>query len=161
MKICVLFDSKTGNTRQLAERIRARYRDLLTDTPADAEVVFWGSWTDKGLPSAAMQEVAATLHGKRVFVFGTCGFGGSQEYYDALFSRAAALLPEDNTVIGRFYCPGQMPPSVRARYVSLLQAHPDDRQMQVNVENFDAVVGHPDAADLAALDKALDALALQ
>ena len=55
MKICVLFDSKTGNTRQLAERIRARYQDLLTDTPADAEVVFWGSWTDKGLPSAAMQ----------------------------------------------------------------------------------------------------------
>ena len=24
MKICVLFDSKTGNTRQLAERISAR-----------------------------------------------------------------------------------------------------------------------------------------
>ena len=42
MKICVLFDSKTGNTRQLAERICARYRNVLTDTPADAEVVFWG-----------------------------------------------------------------------------------------------------------------------
>ena len=54
-----------------------------------------------------------------------------------------------------------MPPSVRARYVSLLQAHPEDRQMQVNVENFDAVAGHPDADDLAALDKALDALALE
>ena len=40
MKICVLFDSKTGNTRQLAERIRARYREFLTDAPADADVVF-------------------------------------------------------------------------------------------------------------------------
>ena len=160
MKICVLYDSKTGNTRQLARRIQARYADCLTDAPADADVVFWGSWTDKGLPSAAMQQAAAGLHGKRVFVFGTCGFGGSQDYYDALFSRAAALLPADNTVIGRFYCPGKMPPAVRDRYVSLLQAHPDDRQMPVNVENFDAVKDRPNDADLAALDAALDALAL-
>lgn len=161
MKVCVLYDSRTGNTRQLAERIRARYMDCLTQTPEQAEVVFLGSWTDKGLPSEPIRQAAAALHGKRVFLFGTCGFGGSQEYYDALFGRAAALLPEDNTVIGRFYCPGQMPPPVRARYVSLLQAHPEDRQLQVNVENFDAVVGHPDAADLAALDKALDALVLE
>lgn len=45
MKICVRYDSLTGNTKMLAEVIEKKYRDSLTEHPEDADVVFLGSWT--------------------------------------------------------------------------------------------------------------------
>ena len=102
MKVCVLYDSVTGNTRMLAEVIEKKYAALLTENPAEADVVFLGSWTDKGSFSEKMKEQAEKIHEKKVFIFGTCGFGGNSEYYERLFERAAALLDESNTVIGHY-----------------------------------------------------------
>ena len=116
MKICVLYDSVTGNTRMLAEVIEKKYAALLTENPAEADVVFLGSWTDKGSFSEKMKEQAEKIQGKKVFIFGTCGFGGNPEYYERLFERAAALLDESNTVIGHYYCQGKMPMAVKDRY---------------------------------------------
>ena len=41
--------------------------------------------------------------------------------------------------------------SVRERYVALMTAHPDDTKLQVNVENFDRALSHPDDEDLHAV----------
>lgn len=48
MKIYVICDSKTGNTRMLEEVIRQRYAGNITENLQEADVVFMGSWTDKG-----------------------------------------------------------------------------------------------------------------
>ena len=117
MKICVLYDSVTGNTRMLAEVIEKKYAALLTENPAEADVVFLGSWTDKGSFSEKMKEQAEKIHEKKVFIFGTCGFGGNPEYYERLFERAAALLDESNAVIGHYYCQGKMPMAVNIRRI--------------------------------------------
>lgn len=58
-------------------------------------------------------------------------FGGSEDYYEQLFRRAAALLDDSNEIIGHFYCQGKMPMGVRNRYVAMLREHPDDKNMQV------------------------------
>lgn len=81
MKVCVLCDSRTGNTEQLADVIREVYSGNLVEDTDQADIVFLGSWTDKGSCSDAAREAAASLHGKQVFLFGTCGFGGSDAYY--------------------------------------------------------------------------------
>ena len=65
MKICVLYDSVTGNTKQLAEVIERKYEALLVGNPAEADVVFLGSWTDKGSFSEKMKEQAEKIRGKR------------------------------------------------------------------------------------------------
>ena len=107
MKACIQYDSKTGNTKQLADVIRKTFSQNLVDTPEQADVIFLGSWTDKGSCSQAIQAVAENLQNKKLFLFGTCGFGGSQAYYDQIFRRTAALLPASNQIIGHFYCQGK------------------------------------------------------
>ena len=160
MKICVVYDSVTGNTKMLADVIQKKYQAVLTDRMEDADVVFLGSWTDKGSLSERMKETAGKLHGKKVFLFGTCGFGGSPEYYEKLYDRAAALLDGSNELIGHYYCQGKMPLSVKERYVSMLQEHPEDRRMQASLQNFEDALTHPDQEDLDRLSEILDRLEL-
>lgn len=160
MKICVLYDSVTGNTKMLADVIEKKYMGTLTDDPEDADVVFLGSWTDKGSFSEKMKEQAEKIHGKKVFIFGTCGFGGSEEYYGKLFERAAGLLDESDEIIGHYYCQGKMPMSVKERYVAMLREHPEDKRMQVSLQNFEEALAHPDQKDLERLSEILDELKL-
>lgn len=144
----------------LADRIQEKYRDRLTDRMEEADVIFLGSWTDKGSMSGKIKEQAEKLREKKVFLFGTCGFGGSSEYYEKLFERAAALLDDSNEIIGHYYCQGKMPLSVKKRYLSLLREHPEDQRMQASIQNFEDALTHPDEKDLDRLSKLLDELRL-
>ena len=75
-----------------------------------------------------------------------------------MLDRFASALPEGAEVVGRFMCQGQMPPSVRERYVRM--AEKDPGRFAPMIENFDRAVGHPDEGDLAALTTALEAAGL-
>ena len=89
-----------------------------------------------------------------------CGFGGSSEYYERLFERAAALLDESNAVIGYYYCQGKMPMAVKARYLSMLREHPEDKKLEASIQNFEEALSHPDREDLERLSELLDGLEL-
>ena len=41
-----------------------------------------------------------------------------------------------------------MPVAIKERYISLLQAHPEDKKLQVSLQNFEDVKDRPDAQDL-------------
>ena len=154
MRYAIICSSKTGNTAKLAERARSVLgeKNEVADVAA-ADLVLLGSWTDKGGLAEDLAGALPQLAGKRVFLFGTCGFGGDPAYYDRILDRFAAALPKDAQVIGRFMCQGQMPPSVRERYVKL--AGGDPKRYEPLIENFDRALGHPGAEDLDALEEAL------
>ena len=153
MSYAIICSSKTGNTEKLAQRAREVLGEKGEGPVADADLVLLGSWTDKGGMDPALAEALPQLAGKRVFLFGTCGFGGSQAYYDRVLDRFAAALPEGAQVVGRFMCQGQMPPAVRERYVKM--AEQDPKKFEPMIENFDRALGHPDDADLDAFEAAL------
>lgn len=155
MTCAIICSSKTGNTEKLAQRARDVLGDAIVDSVADADTVLLGSWTDKGGLDPALSDALAALDGKRVFLFGTCGFGGSQAYYDRVLDRFQSALPEGAEVVGRFMCQGQMPPAVRERYVKM--AEQDPARFEPMIENFDRALGHPDVADLDAFEAALRA----
>ena len=155
MTCAIICSSKTGNTAKLAQRARAVLGDAIVDSIADVDTVLLGSWTDKGGLDPALSDALAALDGKRVFLFGTCGFGGSQAYYDRVLDRFQSALPEGAEVVGRFMCQGQMPPAVRERYVKM--AEQDPARFEPMIENFDRALGHPDVADLDAFEAALRA----
>ena len=174
MKYAVIYDSPTGNTKILAEEIR-KYMDgqngsteecLYCGEPDDAdgkklseaEVIFAGFWTDKGDSGAKLAEFLESLHGSRVFLFGTAGFGGSEEYFNRILEKVSTHLADDNTVAGRYMSQGKMPVSVRKRYESMLEQNPEDERMKAMVENFDRALSHPDASDLKNLRDVLSAL---
>ena len=153
MSYAIICSSKTGNTKKLAQRAREVLGEKNECSTADADLVLLGSWTDKGGLDPALEPELPALAGKRVFLFGTCGFGGSQAYYDRVLDRFAAALPQDAQVVGRFMCQGQMPPSVRERYVKM--SAQDPARFEPMIENFDRALGHPDEKDLEALAEAL------
>lgn len=154
MSYAVTVSSKTGNTQRLADRAREALGEKNeVEDVASADLVLVGSWTDKGGMDPALEPQLAALSGKRVFLFGTCGFGGSQAYYDRVLDRFASALPRDAQVVGRFMCQGQMPPAVRERYVRM--SAQDPARFEPMIENFDRALGHPDEKDLDALAAAL------
>lgn len=155
MSYAIICSSKTGNTEKLAQRVREVLGEENECPVVDADLVLVGSWTDKGGMDPALADTLPQLAGKKVFLFGTCGFGGSQAYYDRVLDRFAAALPEGARVVGRFMCQGQMPPAVRERYVKM--SNQDPARFEPMIENFDRALGHPDAADLVAFEATLRA----
>ena len=155
MSYAIICSSKTGNTKKLAQRAREVLGEKNECSTADADLVLLGSWTDKGGLDPALEDALPQLAAKRVFLFGTCGIGGSQAYYDRVLDRFQSALPEGAQVVGRFMCQGQMPPAVRERYVKM--SAQDPARFEPMIENFDRAVGHPDEKDLEALADALRA----
>ena len=120
MKYAIVFSSQTGNTKQLAEAVSSvlPQADLCffgspSQEALQAERLFIGFWTDKGRCNQEITDFLKTLKGKEVFLFGTAGFGGSQEYFDKILSSVRKCLGASNTVIGTYMCQGKMPQSVR------------------------------------------------
>ena len=157
MKIAIVYASETGNTAQIAQAIRegCQGHEIVAFGPlprdvGEAELIFVGSWTDKGTCAPAVKEFLQGLHGKRVALFGTAGFGGSNAYFDQLAARFAAHLPGGCRLTGHFFCQGKMPLSVRRRYEQMQAENPGDPKVEGMLANFDAALAHPSAADLAA-----------
>lgn len=165
MTYAIVYSSKTGNTQRLAETIRAALSDqtLLYCGAPDAQAlaadtIFVGFWTDKGSCDADTAAFIDTLRSQRVFLFGTCGFGGDVAYFDRILDSVEGKLPADTTLVGRFLCQGKMPQAVRSRYEKLAE-DPDKRaQMTQMIANFDAALSHPDDNDLAQLTAAVEAV---
>lgn len=169
MKYAVVYESATGNTQMLAEKIRRTLGEekcVFFGTPEeagaseteDAEMFFIGFWTDKGECSEKIGKYMETLQSKKVFLFGTAGFGGSEQYFSQILSRVAVHLPEGNALEGTYMCQGKMPASVRKRYEAMQEKSPQDDKIKNMIDNFDRAASHPDEADLTRLENAVTAL---
>ena len=154
-RIVISCESVTGNTRMLAEALCGHLQSdnvkilLPEQIDIDAYDMFLvGSWTDKGDCGVATASMLERLHGKEVFLFGTCGFGGSESYFDSVIHRFAAHLSADNDLIGHYICQGKLPETVLRRYEAMKAANPNCSRWDESIENFNAALQHPDANDL-------------
>ena len=105
--------------------------------------------------SESLVRDGVTLRGKKVFLFGTAGFGGSAEYFATILSAVQAELDPSNTVVGTYMCQGRMPQSVRQRYEAMKQQPNPASNLDMLIENFDRALAHPDAGDLERLKQAV------
>ena len=130
---------------------------------SEADVVFVGFWCDKGSCSPAVQHFLQGLAGKRVFLFGTCGFGESDEYFAQILDRVRAYLPADAQYIGGAMCQGKMGMGVKRRYEGMLEKDPENAQARMLIDNWNKAQSHPnedDASRIAAAAKeALEGIA--
>ena len=158
MSYAIVFSSKTGNTRLLADTLRASlpqnectYFGAPAPEALEAETLYIGFWTDKGHADDTLTAFLQTLKGKQVFLFGTAGFGGSAPYFEKILAATRKALDGSNTVIGSFMCQGKMPVSVRQRYEAMKAKPLHIPNLDALIENFDKALSHPDAADLEQL----------
>lgn len=155
LKYKVVYSSRTGNTEMLATSIyqalpekEKDIEELTRDTAADdAQTYLVGFWTDKGSCPQETKEFLEKMKGKKVLLFGTCGFGQSQEYYDRIEERVKQFLPDECTYLGCCLCQGKMPMAVRTRYQQMLQDEKKKSVAEDMIKNFDQALLHPNAED--------------
>ena len=159
-KYSIIFSSLTGNTKILAETIRAvlpaencDYYGVPETQELHSEILYIGFWTDKGNADNATLELLSKLRGKKVFLFGTAGFGGSAAYFQKIFDHVKQSVDPSNTVVGEYMCQGKMPQCVRNRYMKM-KAQPEyPANIDALIDNFDRALSHPDEDDLERLRK--------
>ena len=151
----ILYSSKTGNTKKLAENIR----EVLPEENCDyfgtegakalpSDILYIGFWTDIGNADPATLELLKSLRNKKIFLFGTAGFGGSEAYFQQVLGKVKESVDESNTVMGEFMCQGKMPQSVRDRYVKMKENPDHAPNLDELIQNFDRALSHPDNEDL-------------
>ena len=156
----ILFSSMTGNTKELADAIREilpeetlDYFGLCKDADPQSEILYIGFWTDKGNADQSTLELLSSLRNKKIFLFGTAGFGGSDTYFQKVLEHVRQSIDESNTIVGEYMCQGKMPQSVRERYVKMKENPEHPANLDMLIANFDCALSHPDMDDLEKLKK--------
>ena len=162
MSYAIVYASRTGNTRLLAETIQAAlpaeeclYCGAPDPKALEAQRIYVGFWTDKGTCSQEVADFLEQVTDQQIFLFGTAGFGGAPAYFDQILDRVQAHLGERGTLVGRYMCQGKMPQAVRARY----EAMEESPRRTAMLENFDQALSHPNQADRDALTAAVREIA--
>ena len=158
----IVFNSPTGNTKKLADTIYAvlpkencDYFGAPKEGGLYSEMLYIGFWTDKGNADKSTLTLLSTLKGKKIFLFGTAGFGGSDAYFQKILDHVKRSIDSSNSVVGEYMCQGKMPPSVRERYMKMKAQPEHPESIDALIENFDRALSHLDGNDLERLRKVI------
>ncbi|WP_295236158.1 flavodoxin family protein [Veillonella sp.] len=157
MKSIVIYSSRTGNTKQVAEAILNVLPEgtpcvPVNEAPADLtvyDVVFMGFWADQGNADKAAQAVIKRLDNEQVALFATLGVPPMLPHAKETMVAATALLSKGQTPVGTFMCQGKVDSKViEMMYKMFPEGHPHGRSAERD-ERHRQGASHPDATDLA------------
>ena len=158
MKIAITYSSITGNTKLLADSIKENinkedliYCGGLSKEALEADLIYVGFWTNIGKCDPKCEEFLKTIRNKKIFLFGTAGFGESEEYFLKILGRTKEFIDASNTIVGEYMCQGKMPLRVREKYEAMKASKPDMPNIDLLINNFDKALSHPDESDLKRL----------
>lgn len=154
MNVLIVYSSRTGNTKAIAEAIAEVCPQKPTlcavqDAPAgadDYEFVAVGYWVDKGMPDSKTLNYLKTLSGKKMGFFGTLGAYPDSDHARSCM-RIAEELVESNDVYGHFLCQGKIDPRVlEAMTTHASVHHPMTEERKARI---DEAKKHPHKGDFA------------
>lgn len=161
-KCAVVYSSKTGNTRMLADAVKSVLSDdeciyfgEPDDSALEADVIYAGFWTNKGTCDDDAAAFLDKVTNQKVFLFGSAGFGEDDTYFERIMDSVKAKISDNATVIGSYMCQGKMPMSVRERYEKMLEGSEPVPGIETLIENFDKALSHPDEMDLMKLKESV------
>ena len=116
-RYAILFSSVTGNTKELADVIRETLPEEKCDffggvenQNPTADMLYIGSGRTRAMRIGLRFSFRKKLKNKKVFLFGTAGFGGSEAYFRKILERVRQSLDASNTSSrGEYMCQGRMP----------------------------------------------------
>ena len=162
MKYSIVCNSKTGNTKMLSDAIKDHldrsdciYFGEPSTKALNADIIYVGFWTDKGCCNKECKEFLGKLDNKKVFLFGTAGFGEDNTYFDKIMNKTKSYLPKSAELIGTYMCQGKMPMSVRERYEKMKKVPGLPMDIDKMIANFDKALTHPDKKDIEGLIEAV------
>jgi Flavodoxins len=152
MQKLVVYSSRTGNTKMIAEAVAEALApcDLYSveDAPdaSGYEFIAVGYWVDKGMPDTACQKFMATVQGKKVALFGTLGVDPTHDHAKECARKGEDLMRNGgNTVYGTVLSQGRIDPKIIEVMKKTAQnVHPMTPERIARIE---AAKSHPDAED--------------
>ncbi|MDR2211442.1 MAG: flavodoxin family protein [Spirochaetaceae bacterium] len=156
----IVYSSRTGNTRRLAEGIHRGLTDALgweprlaaveeNPDPAGAEWILAGFWVDRGTADQKILEFLKTLGGRRVGLFGTLGASPESKHAGDVRQRVQTLASEKNTLLGCFLCQGKIDPELTGHFKNLPPDNPHGMTPERMQRHLEAAK-HPDETDISA-----------
>lgn len=155
LEYAVLYQSETGNTRQVAaeifEAIPSDCKDLINLCECrqipEAEIYFVGFAVQKGTCVRKVIDCLSLLSNKKVVLFATCGAKPLEEYRKTVESNVTVWIEDDNEYLGMFMCQGKMLMEIRKKYEES-RTHDNVEHIKRMIENFDEAMLHPNVEDL-------------
>ena len=172
MKTLIIYSSKTGNTRSIAEAIHEALpdSDILPvenapapeTLPGEYGMVCVGYWVDKGMPDAQAKAYLETVRDAKVALFGTLGAWPDSDHARDCIAQGEALVnaPERrNKVLGTYLCQGKVDPKIVAMMQKMASdVHPMTPERKARLEE---AAKHPDEADCLRAQEAFKGFAEQ
>ena len=163
MKYAIIYSS-TGNTKLLGDKVEEYLKDSsnelvycgdTSDKALDADRIYVGFWTNKGTADDKTIEFLKKLSNQEVFLYGSAGFGMSEDYFTQIINRIKEIIPQGVKIVGHFMCQGKMQMSVRERYMKMKEEKANIPNIDMLIKNFDMALSHPDENDFENLKNAL------
>ncbi len=150
MSVLVVYSSRTGNTRKVAEAALAALPTQVVlapveDSPAPGEhqAVIIGFWVDRGRPDPKTLKYVKKLKGLKVAAFGTLGAQPDSPHARDVLRQTEKVL-QGNELLGMFLCQGRVDPAV-VETMKRSGHHPMTPERLANIQEADR---HPDKTDL-------------
>ncbi|MDR3146204.1 MAG: flavodoxin family protein [Treponema sp.] len=159
----IVYSSRTGNTRKLAEGIHRALgnagfpaRIAAVEEKPEINGVPWlllGFWADRGHADERALDFIRSLEGCRVGLFGTLGAYPNSEHARDLAQKTGALVIEKNICMGSFLCQGKVDPALVERFKSLPPDNPH-AMTEERRKRHEEAAKHPNDDDIAAAAEA-------
>lgn len=153
MKMLVVYSSKTGNTKMIAEAVHSAMPEGTeissvheAPDPEGYDFIALGFWVDKGEPDSAMGKYMERVRGTSVGLFGTLGAWPDSDHARESMQKAVERV-EGNKVMGTFICQGKVDPRLLAAMAKMTDnPHPMTEERRARIEE---AAKHPDEKDCA------------
>lgn len=162
----IVYSSRTGNTKKLAATIHKvlpsdscfYYGTIDNVKDKLSNIIYIGFWTERGNADSLTIEFLKKLKNKKIFLFGTAGYGGSEDYFRNIINNVKKNIDSSNILIGTFMCQGKMPLAVKERYENMAKQNNSSVDINKLIRNFEEALSHPDVTDLERLKATLENL---
>ncbi|WP_294483966.1 flavodoxin family protein [uncultured Mailhella sp.] len=155
MKTLVVYSSRTGNTKKVAQAMAGVMPgcELLPveEAPSSVDqydVVAVGYWVDRGMPDAATRAWLEGVRNARLAFFGTLGAWPDSDHARECMARGEALALEPargNVVLGSWLCQGRVDPKVLEIMARMAgDVHPMTEERKARIAE---AARHPDDED--------------
>jgi len=152
-KTMVVYSSKTGNTKKVAEEIMKVLpgnTDIFpvekAPDPSEYDFIAAGFWVDRGTAETKALEYFKKIENKKVAIFITLGAYPDSAHAEKVVENAKKLFGEKNEVLGHFICQGKIDPALTEKFKDLPPDHPHAMTPERKARHEEAKK-HPDSKD--------------
>lgn len=162
MRSLIVYSSRTGNTRKVAETIFDIWPDPkeihpveTAPSPEEFDFIALGFWVNEGDADEKARAYMNRISGKKIALFGTLGDYPASEHARDTLERVKSQLTE-NEILGGFMCQGRVDPNIADKMDAIApEPAPGGPQQRNRIAEAEH---HPDEKDLANARTAFSAI---